>query len=303
MHKSLSLTVLVLIFAVYPFCPIARAEAPPTTNPLKATADASSIFNSGFPAKFATDGDLNTRWCSSEPYGKREWLLVDLGKTQPIGRVEILWEVYALGYQISVSNDAEDWHAVFKSGAGDGGRDVINGLNATGRYLRLDCLDCGTEHGFSIWEFEVFTEATTQPDALKDVVPVDFNYIPPDEIARRVELSIDKKYLNLPLRNGIPRRNMTIKIVDAYLAAFQKTPLVMLIGGGDMLRYVVENGAGWRADCLGDMGGFSKNWCHMRMAYPRLLPEADAVGAWRSAPVAWETCWDMRKWGSCFGRD
>ena len=60
-----------------------------------------------------------------------------------------------------------------------------------------------------------------------------------------------------------------------------KTPLVMLIGGGDMLKYAVENGAGWRADCLGDMGGFSKTWCHMRMAYPQRLPEADAIDAWK----------------------
>jgi len=86
------------------------------------------------------------------------------------------------------------------------------------------------------------------------------------------------------------------KIVDAYLDAFQKTPLVMLIGGGDMLKYAAENGAGWRADCLGDMGGFSKTWCHMRMAYPQRLPKADAIDAWKTAPVAWETCWDMRKW-------
>jgi hypothetical protein len=86
------------------------------------------------------------------------------------------------------------------------------------------------------------------------------------------------------------------KIVDTYLTAFQKTPLVMLIGGGDMLKYAVENGAGWRADCLGDMGGFSKTWCHMRMAYPQRLPQADAIDAWKTAPVAWETCWDMRKW-------
>jgi hypothetical protein len=86
------------------------------------------------------------------------------------------------------------------------------------------------------------------------------------------------------------------KIVDAYLAAFKKTPLVMLIGGGEMLKYAVENGAGWRADCLGDMGGFSKTWCHMRMAYPKMLPAADAGDAWKTAPVAWETCWDMRKW-------
>jgi hypothetical protein len=86
------------------------------------------------------------------------------------------------------------------------------------------------------------------------------------------------------------------KIVDAYLAAFKKTPLVMLIGGDEMLKHAVQNGAGWRADCLGDMGGFSKNWCHMRMAYPKMLPAADAVDAWKTTPVAWETCWDMRKW-------
>jgi len=86
------------------------------------------------------------------------------------------------------------------------------------------------------------------------------------------------------------------KIVDAYLAAFDKTPLVMLVGGREMLKHAVEQGAGWRADCLGDMGGFSRTWCHMRMAYPSLLPEANALDAWKTAPVAWETCWDMRKW-------
>ncbi len=86
------------------------------------------------------------------------------------------------------------------------------------------------------------------------------------------------------------------KIVDAYLMAFQKTPLMMLIGGDDMLEYAIENGTGWRADCLGDMGGFSKTWCHMRMAYPQRLPQAAAIDAWKTAPVAWETCWDMRKW-------
>jgi hypothetical protein len=86
------------------------------------------------------------------------------------------------------------------------------------------------------------------------------------------------------------------KVVDAYLAAFRKTPLLMLIGGGRMLDYAVAHGTGWRADCLGDMGGFSKTWCHMRMAYPKMLPEAHAMDAWKTAPVAWETCWDIRKW-------
>ena len=34
----------------------------------------------------------------------------------------------------------------------------------------------------------------------------------------------------------------------------------------------------------------------MRMAYPTMLPAADAVDTWKTSPVAWETCWDMRKW-------
>lgn len=94
---------------------------------------------------------------------------------------------------------------------------------------------------------------------------------------------------------SMPTLDTQQKIVDAYLAAFQKTPLIMLIGS-EMLPYAVEHGAGWRADCLGDMGGFSQTWCHMRMAYPQMLPKANALDAWKTAPVAWETCWDMRKW-------
>jgi hypothetical protein len=94
----------------------------------------------------------------------------------------------------------------------------------------------------------------------------------------------------------LPTLETQRKIVDAYLAAFRKTPLVMLIGGGAMLKHATQHGTGWRADCLGDMGGFSKTWCHMRMAYPQMLPAAGAGDAWETAPVAWETCWDMRKW-------
>ncbi len=94
----------------------------------------------------------------------------------------------------------------------------------------------------------------------------------------------------------MPTLEHRMAIVDAYLAAFRKTPLLMLIGAGECLTYAVRRGAGWRADCLGDMGGFSKTWCHMRQGYPGWIRAAGIQDAWRSAPVAWETCWDMRKW-------
>ena len=86
------------------------------------------------------------------------------------------------------------------------------------------------------------------------------------------------------------------KIVDEYLKAFQKTPLLMLIGGGEWLTYATKHGTGWRADCLGDMGGFSKTWCHMRKGYPTWIKQAAVHDAWKTAPVAWESCWDMRRW-------
>ncbi|MEJ2704198.1 MAG: DUF4832 domain-containing protein [Sedimentisphaerales bacterium] len=86
------------------------------------------------------------------------------------------------------------------------------------------------------------------------------------------------------------------RIIDTYVAAFHKTPLLMLIGGREWLTYATQRGAGWRADCLGDMGGFSKTWCHMCDAYPNLIQDAGAGNVWKTAPIAWESCWDMRRW-------
>jgi len=95
---------------------------------------------------------------------------------------------------------------------------------------------------------------------------------------------------------GMPKPETRRRLVDAYFAAFRQTPLLMLIGGGQDLAYAARRGAGWRADCLGDLGGFSKQWCHMRKGYPTWVREAGIQDAWKTAPVAWESCWDMRKW-------
>jgi hypothetical protein len=95
---------------------------------------------------------------------------------------------------------------------------------------------------------------------------------------------------------NMPNRESQRAIVDAYLAAFQNTTLLMLMGGGEMLTYATSQGAGWRADCLGDMGGFSGTWNHMRQGYPLWITQAGIQQTWKTAPVAWESCWDLRKW-------
>ena len=94
----------------------------------------------------------------------------------------------------------------------------------------------------------------------------------------------------------MPSAQTCRKIVDAYLAAFKKTPLVMLIGGREETGYACSQGTGWRADCLGDLGGFSKTWCHMRKGYQQEFREAKLNDVWKHGMVAYESCWDMRKW-------
>ena len=87
------------------------------------------------------------------------------------------------------------------------------------------------------------------------------------------------------------------RILDAHLSAFPDTPLLMLVGdvedGGEPLRYAVERGMGWRADCLGDN---SRGWNHMDDYYLQRLEQAGAQEVWRTAPVHFETCGDFRTW-------
>jgi len=87
-----------------------------------------------------------------------------------------------------------------------------------------------------------------------------------------------------------------IKGVDLFLEAWPKTPKAMLIGAGPGLAHSFRNGCGWRADCWGDMGGFSPTWDHMHDSYTVSLAEAGGEEAWKQGFVSFEVCWTMQKW-------
>ncbi len=91
----------------------------------------------------------------------------------------------------------------------------------------------------------------------------------------------------------LPRRATRLRLVDAWCRAFPRTPKVMLIADAEALRHAVTQGCGWRADCLGD---FSANWNHMENFYPQQIAKTDAEDAWKWAPIAFESCWDIRTW-------
>jgi hypothetical protein len=97
-------------------------------------------------------------------------------------------------------------------------------------------------------------------------------------------------------RIGMPPVEVQKAIITKWCDAFPKTPKVALIGSEAGMARTMREGLGWRADCLGDMGGFSKTWSHMENMYPQAIAKAGAEDAWKNAPVAFESCWDMRKW-------
>ena len=95
---------------------------------------------------------------------------------------------------------------------------------------------------------------------------------------------------------GMPSEANQRRIAEAYLGAFKKTRLLMTLHSSTSMRRAIEGGAGWRADCLGDLGMFAKDWSHMRDGYPKWIREMKVENGWRSAPAAFETCGDMRRW-------
>jgi hypothetical protein len=102
----------------------------------------------------------------------------------------------------------------------------------------------------------------------------------------------------IPGGEAVPMPSLArrLEIIDEYREYFPKTFKLMLINDIEGMRHATHHGCGWRADCLGDMGGFSNTWNHMDHAYRQAIAKSDATDAWRQAPVAWESCWTMRKW-------
>ena len=136
--------------------PAASAATCGTTNlALNKTATASSLENAGFPASNAVDGSLGTRWSSA--FSDPQWLEVDLGSTQSICQVTLNWEAaYATAFQIQTSPDGTTWTPVYSTTTGTGGTQTL-AVTGSGRYIRMYGTARGTQYGYSLYEFSVYT--------------------------------------------------------------------------------------------------------------------------------------------------
>jgi hypothetical protein len=119
------------------------------------TATASSTENAGFPASNAVDGNTGTRWSSA--FSDPQWLEVDLGSTQPICQVVLQWEAaYGKAFQIQTSADNSTWTTIYSTTAGTGGTQTLP-VTGSGRYIRMYGTARGTQYGYSLWEFQVYS--------------------------------------------------------------------------------------------------------------------------------------------------
>jgi Domain of unknown function (DUF4832) len=88
-------------------------------------------------------------------------------------------------------------------------------------------------------------------------------------------------------------------LMDIYLKAFVRTPLLVNFDEPDALRYGTEHGAGWRLDCLGDMRMSSADRTfepEMLDVYPQQVVRAGIENVWTRSPVSLETCWVPAHW-------
>ena len=94
----------------------------------------------------------------------------------------------------------------------------------------------------------------------------------------------------------LPSWTVQQQLIDLYFDAFKRTPLLMNFDEPHALKHGVTRGAGWRLDCWGDMGAPGRKFAHMRDLYPEQIARTGIQDAWRTAPVALETCWVPEQW-------
>jgi Domain of unknown function (DUF4832)/Beta-galactosidase len=95
-------------------------------------------------------------------------------------------------------------------------------------------------------------------------------------------------------------------LIDIYLDAFKRTPLLMNFDQAQALAYGVSHGTGWRLDCWGDMGmlwGEKESGRSLMLdRYPEQVVEVGIENGWMHSPVSLESCGVVGTWFK-FGYD
>jgi len=151
---------LLAIAALWLGISLPAALAQTTNLALNKPITCSSVENTTFACAKAVDGNTGTRWSSA--FSDPQWIRVDLGATNTIGRIVLRWEAaYGKAYQLQASNDGTNWTNLYSTTTGNGGIDDIT-VSGSGRYVRMFGTVRATQYGYSLWEFEVYGSGPTK---------------------------------------------------------------------------------------------------------------------------------------------
>jgi F5/8 type C domain len=117
---------------------------------------ASSSF-SRYEPRYAVDGNLSTQWLTRKTGS--QWIRVDLGSSQAVGRVKLRWAApHGTAYRIQSSDEGSTWTDVFSTTTGDGGVDEVTFPVRMARYVRMyGTQSSDSRGGYSLTEFEVYS--------------------------------------------------------------------------------------------------------------------------------------------------
>ncbi len=133
-----------------------------------AAATASSTL-AGSAAANAVDESASTRWtAAADTSSTKSWLTLDLGSPQTVNRLNFIAHEHGRAYKLESSNDNAAWSLVatdFRSGVGSGtntlGRDTdVFFQPRTARYFRLTSLTSLSGKSVSLWEVQLFNDAS-----------------------------------------------------------------------------------------------------------------------------------------------
>ncbi|MBS1371951.1 MAG: discoidin domain-containing protein [Lentisphaeria bacterium] len=154
-----------------------------------ATATASSVESSRFPAANAIDGKSNTRWSSGR--SDDEWIMLDLGELKTVGQIQLDWEAAAgKEYVVQFSDDGKSFSDVFTVTNGRANaREIIRIQPLETRYIRIRGKKRVTPHGYSLWEIKVYSAS--------------------DDLAFAADATASSSEKNLPPENAVDNKPHT----------------------------------------------------------------------------------------------
>ncbi|MEC0240101.1 discoidin domain-containing protein [Paenibacillus dokdonensis] len=128
---------------------------------LQAKAESSPLEADVLTPDKAIDGNLSTRWSSA--YDDASWMIIDLGQSRKINKINIAWETQAEKFKLLVSQDKQTWTNVKPNDEilrSNGKLDTIDFDPAEARYVKFQGVERrpvgDTKYGYSIYELEVY---------------------------------------------------------------------------------------------------------------------------------------------------